>query len=52
MRKLRFRNVKSYTQGYSANIAPRWNLSPGWLTTVLQMLILEVSRVRLWKCTC
>ena len=52
MRKLRFRNVKSYSEGYSANLVPRWNPSPGWITIVLQMLTSEVSRVRLQKCTC
>lgn len=42
MRKLKFRNVKGPTQGYSANIAHRWDLSPGWMIIMLQMFAVEV----------
>lgn len=42
MRKLRFRNVKSFTQGYLANIAHRWNPYPDWIIIMLQMFKLQV----------
>lgn len=43
MRKLKFKNVKGLTQGYSANIAHRWDSSSGWMIITLQMFTLEVK---------